>query len=61
MCGGLKNNLDLTKGRFLLILFCKRVLIGRDKLPRYGRAITILFSQQSMRQEYAKTFYSKNF
>ena len=35
----LKITLILQKGRFLLILFLKRVLIARDKLPRYGRAI----------------------
>ena len=29
----LKITLILQKGRFLLILFCKRVLIARDKLP----------------------------
>ena len=51
----------LQKGRFLLILFCKRVLITRGKLPRYGRAINNFFSQQSIQREYAKTFYSKSF
>ena len=35
----LKITLILRKGRFLLILFCKCVLIVRDKLPRYGRVI----------------------
>ena len=35
----LKTILILQKGRFLLMLFSKRVLIARDKLPRYGRAI----------------------
>ena len=53
-CCRLKNNLDQQKGRFLLILFCKYVLIARDKLPRYGRAINNSFSQQSMRREFKK-------
>ena len=43
------------------MLFCKCVLLARDKLPRYGRAISNSFSQQSMRREYAKKFYSKKF
>ena len=43
------------------MLFCKRVLIERDKLQRYGRVINNFFSQQSMRQEYAKKLYSKKF
>ena len=34
----LKITLILQKGRLLLILFCKRVLIARNKLPKYGRA-----------------------
>ena len=53
----LKIILILQKGRFLLILFCKHVLIERDQLPRYGRAINnTCDSQQSMQQEYAKGF-----
>ena len=39
----LKITLILQKGRFLLILSCKPVLIARDKLPRYGRAINNFF------------------
>ena len=57
----LKITLILKKERFLLMLFCKRVLIERDKLQRYGRVINNFFSQQSMRQEYAKKLYSKKF
>ena len=57
----LKTTLILQKKKFLLMLFCKCVLLARDKLPRYGRAISNSFSQQSMRREYAKKFYSKKF
>ena len=39
----LKMTLILQRRRFLLILFCKRVLIARDKLPRCGRAINNSF------------------
>ena len=39
----LKITLILQKGRFLLIVFCNRVLIAREKLPRYGRAINNYF------------------
>ena len=44
----LKTTLILQTGRFLLILFSKRVLIARDKFPKYGRAINNFFSQQSV-------------
>ena len=57
----LKTILILEKGTFLLILFCKGVLIARDKWPTYGGAISNFFCQQSMQREYEKTFYSKTF
>ena len=38
-----KITLILHKGRFLLIPFCKHVLIARDKLLRYGRTINNYF------------------
>ena len=34
---------DLQKGRFLLILFFKRVLKSSDNLPRNGKTITKYF------------------
>ena len=39
----LKIALVLRKERVLLILFCKCVPIARDKLPRYGMAISNSF------------------
>ena len=43
------------------MLFCKCVPLARDKLRRYGRAISNSFSQQLMQRVYAKMFYSKSF
>ena len=57
----LKTTLILQKKKFLLMLFCKCVLLARDKLRRYGRAISNYFSQQSIQRVYAKMFYSKSF
>ena len=39
----LKITLVLQKGRFFLRLLCKHVLISRQKLERYGRAINSSF------------------
>ena len=49
----------LQKARFLLILFCKRVLIARDKLPRYGRAINNSFFSAVNVKGVCKNFLSE--
>ena len=56
----LKITLILQKGRFLLILFCKRVLKARDKLPRYGRTRnSSFFVTVSVTGEYLNNFNVK--
>ena len=56
-----KITLILQKGRFLLILFCKCVLIARDKLPRYGRAINNSFFSTVSATGMQKGFIQKRF
>ena len=56
----LKITLILQKGRFLLRLFCKRVLIARDKLPRYGRVIDNSFLSTVNATGVCKNFLFKN-
>ena len=56
----LKITLILQKGRYLLILFCKRVLIARDKLPRYDRVINNSFFSTVNATGICKTFLFEN-
>ena len=55
----LKITSILQKRRFLLILFCKRILIARDKLPRYGRAINNSFFSTVNAMRVCKNFLFK--
>ena len=55
----LKITSILQKRRFLLILFCKRILIARDKLPRYGRAIKNSFFSTVNAMRVCKNFSFK--
>ena len=50
-------NLMWERGTFLLMLFCKRVFITRDKLPKYGRIINNSFFSTV----YALVVWKKNF
>ena len=49
----------LQKARSFLILFCKRVLIARDKLPRYGRTINNSFFSTVHVKGVCKNFLSE--
>ena len=57
----LKITLTLQKGRFLLMLLYKHVLIARDKLPRYGRIInSSFFSTVNVTTVYKIPFIQKD-
>ena len=57
----LKITLTLQKGRFLLMLLYKHVLITRDKLPRYGRIInSSFFSTVNVTRVYQIPFIQKD-
>ena len=55
----LKITLILQKGKFLLILFCKRVVIASVKLPRYGSAINNSFFSTVNAKGVCKNFLFK--